>query len=278
MNYSSWLIYATNKLSKLQYGRRDAEILLQHVTKKNIAYILAFSEINLTEKEKKILNIFLRRRCDGEPIAYILKKKEFWSFILNVSPVTIIPRFDTEFLVEVALKFLSNDKFFKILDLGTGTGAIALALAVEFSNSFIFGIDIKNSIISLARYNAKKLKINNVEFYKSNWFDSVFPQKFDMIISNPPYIGKKELFLMNKEVKFEPKSALLSKQDGLADIKFIINHSRDFLKNNGWLILEHGFLQAEKVRNFFIDFFYKEVLTFKDYNGFDRVSIGRWKG
>lgn len=278
MNYSSWLIYATNKLSKLQYGRRDAEILLQHVTKKNIAYILAFSEINLTEKEKKILNIFLKRRCDGEPIAYILKKKEFWSFILNVSPVTIIPRFDTEFLVEVALKFLSNDKFFKILDLGTGTGAIALALAVEFSNSFIFGIDIKNSIISLARYNAKKLKINNVEFYKSNWFDSVFPQKFDMIISNPPYIGKKELFLMNKEVKFEPKSALLSKQDGLADIKFIINHSRDFLKNNGWLILEHGFLQAEKVRNFFIDFFYKEVLTFKDYNGFDRVSIGRWKG
>lgn len=277
MNYNSWLIYASKRLSKFKYNKRDAEILLQYVIKKNLAYILAFKEIELNNNDKQDLECFLKRRCKGEPIAYILRRKEFWSLLLKVSPVTLIPRFDTECLVEIALKFSSDRKFFKILDLGTGTGAIALSLANELPNVFVLGIDVNDSIISLANYNAKKLSIKNVIFYKSNWFGSIFPQKFDMIVSNPPYISEKDFNFINKGIFFEPRLSFFSKNNGLADIELIINQSRNFLSKNGWLILEHGFLQAEKVRNFFVNYCYKEILTFQDYNGCDRVSIGRWK-
>lgn len=277
MNYNFWLNYASDKLAKFKYSKSDAEVLLKHVTKKDLAYILTFMETELTKNQELDLIFFLNRRCKGEPIAYILEEKEFWSLLLKVSPVTLIPRFDTEFLVEVALEFLLRGKFFKILDLGTGTGAIALSLASESSNFFILGIDINDSIVSLANYNAKKLSIDNVIFYKSNWFNSVIKQKFDMIISNPPYISIEDFNFISRDVFFEPKLALLSKNNGLADIEWIINHSRNFLSNNGWLILEHGFLQAKKVRKIFIDYNYQEILTFQDYGGCDRVSVGRWK-
>ncbi|BGI51190.1 MAG: peptide chain release factor N(5)-glutamine methyltransferase [Arsenophonus endosymbiont of Ceratovacuna japonica] len=277
MNYQHWLNYAINKLYNSNSAKRDAEILLQYITGKTRSFIIAFNETKLTNKQQKKLKYLLDRRAIGEPIAYLIEEKEFWSLKIKVSPVTLIPRSDTECLVEKALQLLSNKTSLKILDLGTGTGSIALALASELKNSEIIGIDINNSILSLAQFNIDNLMINNIKLYKSNWFDSLPFQQFNMIVSNPPYIDKYDPYLKKGDVRFEPKSALISSDNGLADIKLIIKQSRKYLINKGWLLLEHSWLQGIKVRKLFAYYNYKQIITFQDYNKNDRITIGQLK-
>ncbi|MFP3036969.1 MAG: peptide chain release factor N(5)-glutamine methyltransferase [Arsenophonus sp.] len=277
MNYKNWLIYATNKLYYSDSAKRDAEILLQYITGKERTFLIAFSEIELLINEQKDLEDLLVCRIKGVPIAYLVKEKEFWSLPIKVSPVTLIPRADTECLVERALELLSNKQVVKILDLGTGTGALALALASERPESKVVGIDNSDTIITLAKFNANNLLINNVKFYKSSWFISLPVQQFDMIISNPPYMDKLDPHLQQGDLRFEPKTALISDNHGLADIQLIIKQSCNYLVNKGCLLLEHGWLQGSQVRELFYFHHYQQVVTFQDYGGNDRITVGQWK-
>lgn len=278
MNYNNWLIYASNKLSHIESNIIDAEILLQYVVKKSKSYIIAFDNQKINMYQLKILEDLLSRRAMGEPIAYLIGKKEFWSLSFDVSKKTLIPRCDTECMIEKVLYLFSGNERIKILDLGTGSGAIAISIGKEISKSIIIGVDVEDEIIDVARVNAKRLLVNNVFFYKSNWFESIsFLEKFDIIVSNPPYICKNDPCLDSIDLKFEPKLALVAEDNGFASIHLIIKKSCNYLKNKGWLFLEHGFLQGYIVRLLFSFYNYKNISTFCDYGGRERITIGQLK-
>ncbi|MGS0630078.1 MULTISPECIES: peptide chain release factor N(5)-glutamine methyltransferase [Photorhabdus] len=276
MNYQGWLKQATIQLSASDSPKRDAEILLGFVTRHSRTYILAFGETQISPEQFSQLETLLARRAKGEPIAYITGEREFWSLSLTVSPATLIPRPDTECLVEKALECLSLTPC-RILDLGTGTGAIALAIASERSDCQVTGVDINPDAVMLAQGNAEKLKIQNVDFLNSNWFSSLNNQQFDMIVSNPPYIDEADPHLFQGDVRFEPDSALIAAEQGTADLKTIIDLSRNFLLPDGWLLLEHGWKQGDVVRSLFSESGYQQVATFQDYGGNERITLGQWK-
>ncbi|MEK9495624.1 peptide chain release factor N(5)-glutamine methyltransferase [Photorhabdus sp. P32] len=276
MDYQSWLKQAAIQLSASDSPKRDAEILLGFVTRRSRTYILAFGETQLASEQFSQLEVLLARRVKGEPIAYITGEREFWSLPLNVSPATLIPRPDTECLVEKALERLSLAPC-RILDLGTGTGAIALAIASERPDCRITGVDINPDAVMLAQSNAEKLKIQNVDFLLSDWFSSLDNQQFGMIVSNPPYIDETDPHLSQGDVRFEPDSALIAAKQGIADLNTIIDLSRHFLLPGGWLLLEHGWKQGNVVRSLFSESGYRQVATFQDYGGNERITLGQWK-
>ena len=234
------------------------------------------------------LTALLDRRLSCEPIAYILGEKEFWSLPLNVSKGTLIPRPDTEILVEKALqialeKLQKNPPHLRILDLGTGTGAIALALASELSSICqkrqisleIIGVDLMPDVVALAQFNAERNKLN-VKFLQSRWFENI-TGKFDLIVSNPPYIDAQDEHLRQGDVRFEPLSALVANDTGYADLRHIIELAPSYLNSNGVLLLEHGWQQGEKVRSIFQENHWEMVETVRDYGDNERVTLGFWK-
>ncbi len=254
----------------------DAAVLLCHVLDKPRSYLLTWPEKMLSEQQISDFSNLLVRRLSGEPVAYIVGEREFWSLSLKVSPSTLIPRPDTEKLVELALDKLTvgNDG---ILDLGTGTGAIALALASEQPNRSVIGVDIRVEAQQLATENAQRLNINNTEFRVSSWFDSIqSTELFCVIVSNPPYIDELDPHLNQGDVRFEPTSALVAANSGLADIELITRQARGFLLPGGWLLLEHGYQQGADVRDLLQNFGYQQVSTEQDYGGNDRVTLGCW--
>lgn len=254
----------------------DAAVLLCHVLDKPRSYLLTWPEKMLSEQQISDFSNVLVRRLSGEPVAYIVGEREFWSLPLKVSPSTLIPRPDTEKLVELALDKLTvgNDG---ILDLGTGTGAIALALASEQPNRSVIGVDIRVEAQQLATENAQRLNITNTEFRVSSWFDSIkSAEKFGVIVSNPPYIDELDPHLNQGDVRFEPTSALVAANLGLADIELITRQASDFLLPGGWLLLEHGYQQGAEVRELLQSFGYQQVSTEQDYGGNDRVTLGCW--
>lgn len=288
--YEEWLDFATTLLSEtdaMNDAKIDATVLLSEVSQKTRAYILAFPETRLNADEVKQLAKLLLRRAKGEPIAYILGEKEFWSLPLKVSEHTLIPRPDTEILVEQALEIAKqrlNSPHFSgelaILDLGTGTGAIALALASELKPLTqkcgailnIFGVDRIAEAVELARENARNNQLE-VTFLQSSWFDELDPTiKFDVIVSNPPYIDGKDPHLAQGDVRFEPLSALVAEEEGYADLRHIIEQAPHFLKPQGHLLLEHGWQQGEKVRSIFTENGWQQVQTLKDYGDNERVT------
>ncbi|AYN24871.1 peptide chain release factor N(5)-glutamine methyltransferase [Buchnera aphidicola] len=275
MNIRYFLKKATKMLSHCDNPRYEAEILLSHVLKCTRVSIIINDEIILSKKQCKKLNNFIYRRSIGEPIAYIIGKKEFWSLSLCVSYKTLIPRPDTEILVERVLSRM-NKNFESILDLGTGSGAIALALASICSNWDITGVDNSNEALKIANINALKLNLENVRFFYSDWFSHI-NKKFHIIVSNPPYVSIKEINLLKKDLFYEPFNALISKKDGLLDIELIIQQARQHLFYKGWLLIEHGWKQKLKVQFLFkkYNFFYIE--SFKDYGGNDRITLGQKK-
>ena len=289
--YEQWSKSALDLLSKVmpkEDAKIDINVMLSHITGKNKAQIFAFPDSELNEYELKKLSDFLIRRVKGEPIAYILGEKEFWSLPLNVSEGTLIPRPDTEILVEKALqialeKLEENPPHFRILDLGTGTGAIALALASELSpickkkhiQLDVIGVDLMPEVVKLAQSNAEKNQLK-VQFLQSRWFENVEGQ-FDIIVSNPPYIDEADEHLFQGDVRFEPRSALVAGENGLADLRHLIEYAPVHLKDNGYLLLEHGWKQGEEVRSIFWQNHWQGVATIRDYGDNERVTLGYWK-
>ena len=291
MNYKEWLAQAMADLAQknpTENSKIDVLVLLQHVTGKSRTQILAFDDTEIDEKVRLKLTALLDRRLKGEPIAYILGEKEFWSLPLNVSEGTLIPRPDTEILVEKALqialeKLEENPPHFHILDLGTGTGAIALALASELAPICqkrhipleIIGVDLMPDVVALAQSNAERNQLN-VQFLQSSWFDNI-TGKFDLIVSNPPYIDAQDEHLHQGDVSFEPLSALVANDAGYADLRHIIELASSYLNSNGVLLLEHGWQQGEKVRSIFLENYWEMVETVCDYGDNERVTLGFWK-
>ena len=291
MNYKEWLAKAITDLAQknpTENSKIDALVLLQHATGKSRTQILAFEDTEIDEKVRLKLTALLDRRLNGEPIAYILGEKEFWSLPLNVSKSTLIPRPDTEVLVEKALqialeKLEENPPHFRILDLGTGTGAIALALASELSpicqkqqiSLEIIGVDLMPDVVALAQSNAERNQLN-VQFLQSCWFENITGQ-FDLIVSNPPYIDAQDEHLCQGDVRFEPLSALVANDEGYADLRYIIESAPSYLNSNGVLLLEHGWQQGEKVRSIFQENHWEMVETVRDYGDNERVTLGFWK-
>ncbi|ELY2738977.1 peptide chain release factor N(5)-glutamine methyltransferase [Cronobacter dublinensis] len=276
MEYQQWLKQAIHRLSDSESPRRDAEILLGFVTGRTRTFILAFGETSLADDELTRLDALLARRVQGEPVAYLTGQREFWSLPLEVSAATLIPRPDTECLVEQALARLPAAPC-RILDLGTGTGAIALALACERPDCQVTALEVVPEAVALARRNAQRLGIDNVTVLQSHWFSALTDARFSLIVSNPPYIDGDDPHLTQGDVRFEPKSALVAPDAGLADLDTIITGARRFLENDGWLLVEHGWRQGGAVRELFTRAGYHDVETCRDYGGNERLTLGQYR-
>lgn len=277
MTYQQWLKQAIERLRESESPRRDAEILLGHVTGKTRTFIMAFDETVITPAELAPLDTLLARRERGEPIAHLVGMREFWSLPLAVSPVTLIPRPDTECLVEQALARLSAQPC-EILDLGTGTGAIALAIASERPDCRVTAVDFIADAVALAQQNAQTLGVDNVSILQSDWFSALAGRQFAMVVSNPPYIDEQDPHLSQGDVRFEPKTALVAADDGLADLAHIIREGRQALLPGGFMLLEHGWTQGDAVRQLFTGAGYLQTQTYKDYGGNDRLTLAIWPG
>ncbi len=251
--------------------RFDAEVLLASVLDKNRSYLYTWLENKITDTQYTLFAGYVEKRGRGEPIAYLLGEKEFWSLKLEVNSSTLVPRPETELLVELALTHCFSEA--RVLDLGTGTGAIALALAHELSDIHVDAVDANIDAVALANRNKQRLNLKHVNIFQSSWFESVNAH-YDIIVTNPPYVEANDPHLTQGDVQFEPRSALVAGTDGLADIRHICANAADFLHDNGWLIVEHGWNQAERVRNLFLQAKFDRVETVADYAGNDRVTMG----
>lgn len=256
--------------------RLDAELLLSHVTGLSRTGFRAWPEREIDRKQAEAFEALVAQRVVGKPIAYLLGHQEFWSLPLKVSPSTLIPRPDTECLVEVALS-LPLPVNARILDLGTGTGAIALALASEHPDWQVTASDAVAEAVALARENTQALGLA-VTVIQSHWFDDLPPDSFDLIVSNPPYIKEGDHHLVEGDVRFEPGSALVSGVDGLDDIREIVAKAPDWLSGNGWLLVEHGYDQAGAVQALFRARGFESVESRQDYGRRDRMTLGQWPG
>ncbi|WP_406808227.1 peptide chain release factor N(5)-glutamine methyltransferase [Enterobacter chuandaensis] len=276
MDFQRWLREAAGELSESESPKRDAEILLEHVTGKARTYLLAFGETELTAEQEARLAALLARRKTGEPVAHLVGEREFWSLPLYVSAATLIPRPDTECLVEQTLARLPAAPC-NILDLGTGTGAIALALASERPECDVTAVDVMPDAVALAQRNVERLGLRNVTVLQSSWFTALENRSFAMIVSNPPYIDERDPHLAQGDVRFEPLTALVAAREGLADLDHIVTTSRQHLLSGGWLLVEHGWTQGEAVRALFTQAGYTAVETCRDYGRNERLTLGQWR-
>ncbi|WP_413044187.1 peptide chain release factor N(5)-glutamine methyltransferase [Pseudomonas sp. YJ42] len=255
-------------------GKLDAEWLLAAALGKPASYLRTWPEREVPAESEARFVADLARRRRGEPVAYILERQGFWSLELEVAPHTLIPRPDTELLVETALQLLPPTPA-DILDLGTGTGAIALALAHERPAWQVTGVDRVTEAVDLAARNAQRLRLDNAEFRESRWFSALAGQRFALIVSNPPYIPAHDPHLQRGDLRFEPSSALVAGDDGLDDIRQIIASAPSHLLCQGWLLLEHGYDQASAVRGLFAESGFVDIQSRKDLGGHERISLGQ---
>jgi len=255
----------------------DVQILLAHVLEVNRSYFYTWPEKIIDDAQLSKFESLLARRLAGEPIAYIIGEQEFWSLPFKVSPATLIPRGDTEILVEAVLNTISEPHA-KGIDLGTGTGAIALSLAHEMPLWTLLGIDFNHEAVNLASENKKALSINNANFIQSSWLTNVDKSwlgQCDFIVSNPPYIDKNDPHLVMGDVRFEPASALVADNNGLQDYIDILSSAKPFLKPGGYVLFEHGFEQAQAVTSLFESYGYSKVTSIKDLADNDRVTLAQ---
>ncbi|WP_217475054.1 peptide chain release factor N(5)-glutamine methyltransferase [Stutzerimonas stutzeri] len=263
----------TAVLSESPSAKLDAEWLLAAALGKPASYLRTWPEREVPAECEARFVADLARRRRGEPVAYILGRQGFWSLELEVAPHTLIPRPDTELLVETALQLLPATPA-DILDLGTGTGAIALALAHERPAWRVTGVDRVAEAVALAARNAQRLHLGNAVFCESRWFSALDGQRFALIVSNPPYIPAHDPHLHEGDVRFEPSSALVAGDDGLDDIRQIIACAPEHLTSAGWLLLEHGYDQAAAVRELLVASGFTDVQTRTDLGGHERISLG----
>lgn len=252
----------------------DAELLLGHVLACDRTYLKTWPEKPLSDEQFQTYIALIKRRQAGQPVAHLLGYRDFWTLELFVSPSTLIPRPDTEILIECALELALPDNA-KVLDLGTGTGAIALSLASERSGWSVTGSDVFPEVVALAKKNALHNKLERVSVICSAWFDAFENTIFDLIVSNPPYIDSSDPHLSQGDLRFEPVSALVAHDHGMADIRHIIKTSLNHLLADGWLMLEHGYQQGELVRDSFKVNGFVHVKTVLDFGGNERVTMGQ---
>lgn len=258
-------------------ARSEVQILMQHVLNVNRAYLLAHPEQVLTTQAYSHFMSLLHRRAQGEPLAYILGEREFFGLNFKVTPATLIPRPDTELLVELALRHISFPGC-RVLDLGTGSGAIAISIAHSRPDAEVIAVDASEAALRVAEENARTLSVSNVGFVQGSWFSALAGKRFDLVVSNPPYIAEKDPHLEQGDLRFEPSSALASGTDGLDDIRCIIRDAGAHLVTGGWLMLEHGYDQAEKVCGLLRGAGFQNVHSENDLAGIARVSAGQLGG
>ncbi|MFA6921259.1 MAG: peptide chain release factor N(5)-glutamine methyltransferase [Gallionella sp.] len=289
-------------------ARIEVQCLLQEVLKVNRAYLLTHPERILSDDESARYTELFERRLKGEPIAYLLGMREFYGLEFKVTPATLIPRHDTELLVEIALQKMPSPptplpvpaggipaasgrkaartgetgeggckarRGFKVLDMGTGSGAIALSIAHERPDATVVAVDASQAALQVARENCQRLKLSNIRLLHSDWFSQLSGERFDLIVSNPPYIEDNDPHLALGDVRFEPMSALASGADGLDDIRHIVSGAKNHLRSGGWLMFEHGYDQAARVREIMQQAGYIEVASLRDLAGIERVTIAR---
>ncbi len=256
----------------------DVEVLLAKVLKQDKTYLYTWPERELSGEQQKNFDQLVRRRAEGVPIAYLLGTREFWSLNLEVSEDTLIPRPETELLVEIAVSLFSSDTERRVVDLGTGTGAVALAIASECAAWRVMAVDKSNDIVKLAERNRNNLGLNNVLCVVSDWCDNLPVYDFDLIVSNPPYVRSDDAHLACGDVRFEPKSALVAQENGLSDIRQIAAQAKNHLKRGGYLLFEHGWDQAEPVTSILTEQGFGNILLHKDLAGNDRATLCQWLG
>ncbi|WP_404377211.1 peptide chain release factor N(5)-glutamine methyltransferase [Vreelandella aquamarina] len=260
--------------------RIDAEVLMAFVAGRSRTWLYTWGDRECPPWEHARFDALVAARAQGQPVAYLTGEREFWGLPLATSPNTLIPRPDTETLVEAALARAAAPAG-RLLDLGTGTGAIALAFASEKPGWQVVGADIRPEAVALATRNAQSLNITNATFLVSDWFSALAPpssgSRFEIIVSNPPYIAADDPHLAQGDVRFEPRSALVAEADGMADLLHLITTAQAYLLPGGWLALEHGYRQAPRVRQALSQAGYLNVESVQDLGGHERVTLGRIK-
>jgi len=256
----------------------EAEWLLSHVLGKSRSWLYSHGDDALGGAEAARFEELVARRVAGEPVAYLTGRRGFWQFDLQVTPATLIPRPETELLVELALDRLPGDHPYRVADLGTGSGAIALALAHERPNAQVVATDASAAALDVARGNAAALKLSRVQFRAGTWFEPLAGERFDLIASNPPYIAEDDAHLAQGDLRHEPRTALASGVDGLDAIRVLAAGAATHLQPRGWLLVEHGWEQGAAVRALFRAAGLLEVRTTRDLENRDRVTLGRAPG
>jgi release factor glutamine methyltransferase len=256
-------------------ARLDAELLLAAALGKPRSFLHTWPERIVSTEAAQAFDGYLKRRRTGEPVAYILGLQGFWNIDLEVAPHTLIPRPETEMLVETALELLPGAIPHRLLDLGTGTGAIALSLAKDRPQWDVTAVDRVEEAVELAERNRQRLHLGNARVVHSHWFSAVEGQRFDLILSNPPYIAASDPHLVEGDVRFEPPSALVSGDDGLDDLRLIVSQAPAHLEAGGWLLLEHGYDQGAAVRELLLVHGFEQIQTRRDLGDHERITFGR---
>ena len=261
-------------------ARHEAELLLLHVLDRPRSWLFAHATDPLAADDQAAFETLLARRVAGEPVAYLTGRRGFWTLDLEVDPATLIPRPETELLVELALERLPPDQALQLADLGTGSGAIALALASERPRAQVLATDASPGALAVAARNAARHELDNVRFAEGghDWYAPLQGVRFDLIASNPPYIASDDPHLEQGDLRFEPSTALASGMDGLDDIRRIVDGGQAHLRPGGWLLIEHGWEQGAAIRALFEATGFVEVQTVQDLEQRDRVTLGRWPG
>jgi len=275
MQVKTALQTATELLSESDSAALDAEVLLCLVLQKQRSYLRAWPDLELSADLALQFRTLIKQRQQGTPIAYLTGNREFWSRDFLVTSDVLIPRADTEQLIELCLELIPINKVCKIIDLGTGSGIIAITLAAERPLAELTGTDLSLTALSVAKLNAEKHQISNVQFYQSNWFANVPDDTFQMIVSNPPYIAEDDEHLKLGDLRFEPSAALIAAESGLSDIRIIAHEAYSRLDKGGYLLIEHGYNQEQQVQAIFKDGNYQNIQTITDLAGLPRVTYGQ---
>ena len=256
-------------------SRLEGTVLLAHVLNITRELVLAHPEMTLSEDLAREFFILVRRRAAGEPIAYLVGSREFYGLNLRITPEVLIPRPDTEVLVEAALRRLPERSQGRVLDLGTGSGAVAIAIAKHRPRLQIEALDVADAAVALAAANARMHSVSNVSFYRSNWYANCAERVYDVIVSNPPYIASADRHLSEGDLRFEPRLALTPGEDGLEAIRSIVAGARPRLSPGGWLLFEHGYDQGQRCRELLAETGFVQIATLRDLAGNERVCEAR---
>lgn len=263
------------RAASTRIDRVDAEALLLHVLQQPRSWLFLHDQEAMEDSASVAFDALVARREAGEPVAYLTGSRGFWTLDLAVTPDTLIPRPETELLVELALEHIGRDAEAHVADLGTGSGAIALAIASERPHAQVIATDASEAALAVARENARRHRIDNIEFRQGNWFAPLAGERFDLIASNPPYIESDDPHLGEGDLRFEPAAALASGEDGLDDLRVIAADATSHLAIGGWLMVEHGWGQGAAVRALFVAAGLMDVVTARDLEGRERVTLGR---